>query len=521
MRAPILFAVCLATPLVAHATPAPDSVAVLANADVPGSVALAERYAEARSVPDAQVCALSLPTGADMTWDEFETRLRAPLDACLGAARDRIEAVVILRGVPIRVATPSGTRVSVAAALGLWDSVLPDGSPVRDAAPGESVLCGPSTTCTGARFENTYGGEPFSAGWEFTTSEMTHRPVLVTMLHGRTDADAEHLIDVALEAEAAGGAEGTFLLMRGADGARGVLDTGYPAVEAALRSRGVTVEIVDFASDLTGRSLAGFATGTASLGTTIEGNTYAPGALVDNLTSFGAVPENFAASGETQVSIARWVTAGVAGAHGTVDEPLNNCFPMRELLVDYVDGATLAEAYLGRMPFAFWMNLVLGDPMLAPYAEHPTVTIEGLPPTSFDAAELTVTATPPAGRAIASLLLYVDGVEVAASHGEPITHCLAPSAGPVSVLAVARTALDAAAEHPYPGAGWAAVAGSASGAGGSCDVPDAGAADAGTAVDAGTVAASTGCSCHASRARPGPAWLAALLVAWLLRRRLA
>lgn len=516
-------------PSIARATPGPDSVAVLANADVPGSVALAMRYAEARDIPASQVCLLSLPTTPEMTFEELETRLLTPLDACLGANRDRIEAIVIMRGVPIRVPMPSGTRVSVAAAIGLWDSTLADGTPLLGTPPGIAADCG-GTPCTRARVPNAYGGEPFEAGWSFTTSEITYRPVLVTMLHGRSDADAMSLLDVALEAEAPG-AEGTFLLMRGADGARGVLDVGYPTVLSALSARGVTAEIVDFDADLTGRTLSGFMTGTASLGTTIEGNTYVRGALTDNLTSFGAVPQNFEASGEAQVSIARWVAAGAAGAHGTIDEPLNNCFPQRQLLVDYVDGATLAEAYLGRMPYVYWMNLVLGDPLLAPYAERPEVTIEGLTEgATFESAPLSVRATPPPGRTIASLILYVDGVEAARSDGAALTHCLSPSAaGNHQVLAVARTLGDASAPHPYPAAGWTGIAASARGGATSCAAPDAGTdaalLDAGGS-DAGPSTGGGGCACRAGSASRvdgvlpiGPVGMGLLLIALLVRAR--
>ncbi len=517
----ILLALLGGTPGIARATPAPDSVAIVANADVPGSVALAMRYAEARSVPASQICLLSLPTSSGMTLDELQTQLLEPLDACLGDRRDRIEAIVLMRGVPIRVPMPSGTQVSVAAALGLWDSTLPDGSPVLGSDPGLATDCGGSP-CTRARFSNLYSAGPFEAGRTVTNPSMTHAPVLVTMLHGRSDEDAEALIDVALRAESEDEEAGTFVLMNGADAARGVLDMFYPQVVTALTAREVASEVVAFDPDMTGRVLAGFATGTARLGTTIEGNTYVRGALIDNLTSFGAVPQNFEATGESQVSIARWVSAGAAGAHGTVAEPLNNCFPARTFLSDYAGGATLAEAYLGRMPFVYWMNLVLGDPMLAPYAERPTVVIEGLEDgRAFDDAPLVARVTPPTGRSIASLILYVDGVEVGRSEGEPIEHCLAPdTAGNVEVLAVARTTADADALRVYPAAGWDRVSASATGEGGLCTAPDAGPGDGGSG-DAGVgaeVETSAGCSCRAGR-RGGAGWILGLALLGIAARR--
>ncbi|MCB9641402.1 MAG: hypothetical protein H6727_21080 [Myxococcales bacterium] len=230
---------------------------------------------------------------------------------------------------------------------------------------------------------------------------------MVTMLHGRSYMDAEKLLTSAIDAEKTGGAKGQFLLMKGSDAARGRLDTEYTSLETQLKARGWTdVVIENFNRDLTGRSLAAFFVGTAGLGTTIEGNTYLPGSVTDNLTSFGAVPTNFRATGQSQVSIARWVAQGVAGAHGTTDEPLNNCFPSRNLLLDYVDGSTLAEAYHRRLPYVYWRNLVLGDPMTAPYAKRPKVTISAVKAGDKIAGsrKVKVQATDPGGRGIESIL---------------------------------------------------------------------------------------------------------------------
>ncbi|MCC7542983.1 MAG: hypothetical protein IT379_42600, partial [Deltaproteobacteria bacterium] len=235
----------------------------------------------------------------------------------------------------------------------------------------------------------------------------------------------------------------------------------YDAVIAGLADRGIAdVARVPFDPDLTGRTLSAFFVGTASLGTTIEGNDFAPGALVDNLTSFGAVPQNFAATGESQVSIARWVARGVAGVHGTTDEPLANCFPARRLLLDYVDGGTLAEAYARNMPFVYWQNLVLGDPMAAPYATRPVVRIEGATDGEriVGSRRLEVTATDPDARGPVSIRLWIDGLPVASSEGAPLAHCVAPAAdGPVSVLAVAQAADDGTDRGLHRPKGWTSI----------------------------------------------------------------
>jgi uncharacterized protein (TIGR03790 family) len=530
----LLFCPALFFPTLAFAVPAPDSVAVLANASMPGSVALAERYARLRAIPDRQVCLVSMPSTDDISLANFNTQIREPLERCLENAGviDRIESIVIARGVPLRVTIDvEGTQrsASVAAALGLWRTTMEDGSPLLGRDPGSMETdCG-GTPCWGAAWPNPYRAVPFSAGWERTVNGVTHRPVLVTMLHGRSDADAERLLDSALEAEALGAegmrASGEFLFMDGSDPARAVRDNEYYATIADLRSQGFTATRVPFDRELAGRTLAGFFTGSASLGNVIEGNEFHPGALVDNLTSLGAVPENFRETGEAQVSIARWVARGVAGVHGTTSEPLNNCFPSRWLIADYTVGATLAEAYWGRMPFVYWQNLVLGDPMAAPYADRPVVEIEGMTDGAMITAgtPISMTATPASDRTVESITLYIDGVRVSETTDATLDFCLVgPVGDDVQVLAIANAPGD---ETRWPARGWASMrihitpgnddCASTEGVDGGVSI-----ADSGTSRDASAMMSRPGGSCgvgaHTPR-MPVTMLLAALGLVWRLR----
>ena len=388
-------------------------------------MAVAERYVAARGVPPSRLSALDLPDGPEMDLPAYQEQLLEPLVTCLQRAEalEAVEAVLLVRGVPLRLRVPVGEEAqwaSVAAALGLWRSELDDGTPVLGQPPGSEAVCGGSP-CTAARWSNPFREGPFAAGWSAHRYQVRWRPLLVTMLHGRSFADAGLLLDSALRAEAEGGAQGTFLFMDGADPGRGVLDDSYDRIITGLQARGFAdARRVPFDTDLSGLSLAALFTGTAALGEAIEGNHYPPGALVDNVTSLGAVPINFRAEGEAQVSIARWVAQGVAGVHGATAEPLNNAFPDRDLILDYVEGATLAESFHRHLPRVYWQNLVLGDPMAAPYAVRPQVTLleppDEQPPTR--SAWLSAEADDPAGRGVPDLTLYVNGRSVAAGRGE-------------------------------------------------------------------------------------------------------
>ena len=510
----------------AAAIPGPATTVVVANARLPESVALARRYQAVRAVPDAQVCLLVLPDRETVDLATFQGELLDPLLACLaeGDLLDRVEAILLVRGVPLRVSLPDrgegAQRASLAAVLGVARSRTMDGASLLERSPGRRAMCG-STPCLAARWPNPFRAGRFSAGYEAEQDGIRHRPWLVTMLHGRSYADAARLVESATTAEAEPGGR-RILLMRGSDPARGVLDGEYFSVGFALERLGFAPEEVPFDRNRTGEVLAGFVTGTARLESTIEGNQFEPGAVVDNLTSLGAVPVNFRASGEErQVSIARWVAAGVAGAHGATDEPLNNCFPSRRFLIDWAFGLTLAEAYHRNLPFVYWRNLVLGDPMAAAWAERPEVRLTGVEAGETVEGSAWIEAGAAPAEQVVELTLYADGRPVAASDGPTLRACLdvSPAAiaeGAVALLAVAETrdGRTAAAKGwttrrvgAAPGPPGCPPDGPDPGADGGLDggVGDLGAADAGR-MDAGAADAA-GADLGPPDARPGPGGL--------------
>lgn len=536
-------ALSFASPPPASAVPGPATTAVIANANVAASVALAERYARERNVPRGQVCLLPIDDVTNLGLDAYRGQVLTPFEACLDAAgaRDRVEAVLLVRGVPLRVEIPDGARtrrVSLAAALGLWQTTTASGEPLLGQAPGTVADCG-GTACYAAGFRNVFRVGVFSPGYEREAAGITFRPLLVTMLHGYSHAEAEMLLDSALMAEAMGGADGEFLFMDGRDSARGVLDAQYPGVISDLMERGYTdAREVAFEADTTGHTFAAFFTGTATIGTTIEGNDFHPGALVDNLTSFGAVPENFTdPSMERQVSVSRWVARGVAGVHGTTDEPLNSVFPHRALITQYVDGATLAEAYHRNLPNVYWHNLVLGDPMAAPYAVRPEVDISGVTDgdTVSDARSITVSATDREGFGVDALWLYQDGVLVAEAAGDALEYCVSLDAGETaSLLAVAQKRDDLSDRGLHRPKGWTALTVTGTAGAAACTAEDAGLPDSGAPgpdgsapdADAGPPPppiSDDGCGCNApglgSGNVPARSAVIALLLAFGLRRR--
>lgn len=472
---------------VADAGGGPANVLVLHNADDPDAVDVAVYYEAARSLPPGHLCGVSGidPLATAISFADFDTLVRGPLDACLAALPqpEEIDYLVIVRGLPYRVDIPDGYSTSL-------EAMLQVGHTTRQADGAE--LAGQAQEYSGSYFAasvknpawipgsprtgdytvtNPYSGwyvsapgitrnedQPWSfrreedwvaSGWDFSGE---------LFIVGRLDAfdyqDAFDLVDRSVASD------GTFptapiTCMKGADDARGARDPECEYVVRMLQGAGFEAEwIPAFDGALSGKTVGSFFTGAADVRGAIDGNTYVPGALFGNVTSYGAAPSNFfcnddgsvCPASESQTSIARFVRAGATGAHGTVNEPLNNVFPNAGALLLYTFGYNAGESWFMSQQFLYWQNIYLGDPLATPYAERPIVTVEATDvPTN---EPLVITATHPDG--IDEIRLYVDGVRVATAEADRLEHVIGGEVDEVhEILAVA-----VAENAPVTRTGW-------------------------------------------------------------------
>ena len=98
-------------------------------------------------------------------------------------------------------------------------------------------------------------------------------------------------------------------------------------------------------------------------------NTYVPGAVADHLTSFGGqVPTS------AQMSMLRWIEAGVTASYGTVVEPCNYLakFPNTTVLLShYYRGEPILEAYWKSVSMP-GEGLFIGEPLATPWRHRST-----------------------------------------------------------------------------------------------------------------------------------------------------
>lgn len=400
---------------VAHAGLAPPDVLVLYSAEDVAALGVAEAYAASRELEDRQLCAVGEgldPTAHTVSWDDFDALIRGPFEDCLAAQPepDDIDALVLIRGLPYRVELPSfvasleavlqvghvekygdelagqgqatyqGTAyasVGNPTFIGDWDGALAKfdvGRSYRELYTASLTLANLETWP--ASFDRQDAGR--ADGYAFNGHFF-----LVSRLDGFDHDDAIDLVDRGLAADESF-PDAEILCMYGADEARGARDDECEFATRLLTDAGHDAVWLDtFDSALEGHTVAAYFTGAASMTGAIDGQTYVPGAIVDNITSYGAHPYNFQCSdagacpeSEQQTSIARFVRAGATGVHGTVAEPLNNVFPHASTLLLYANGYTLGESFLYSQPSTYWQNLLLGDPLAVPYGERPVVSIE-------------------------------------------------------------------------------------------------------------------------------------------------
>lgn len=360
-----------------------SQVVILANASDRDSLRIARQYAAARGVPAANIFALPLPSAETIEWRDFLAELWHPLlaelvrtgwiDAVPMRLTDlvgrtkyaphahRITALVVCRGVPLRIAhdpgrmplpsspsAPPAAREAAATNAGAVDSEL-------------SLLASPNYPIQG-----------------FVPNPLFHRSrpgrleldqvIRVSRLDGPTVADAMALVDRALEAEHAGlrGRAYVDLADREPRGNR-----WFEAVLAQLRAEHFPVDSDPAPSPFPPGArfdapvlYFGWYAADACGPFTLPGFRFPSGAIAYHLHSFSAATVRSATAGWVGPLVARGVTATM----GNVYEPfLTFCHRPDLFLQRLRAGDTLVEAAYFALPVLSWQQVLIGDPLYRPF----------------------------------------------------------------------------------------------------------------------------------------------------------
>ena len=324
---------------------AADLALLVAEGDAT-SEAIARAYQAARGIPEANIIRLPVSPGSDAISAADFALVKQLLDARLPA---NVQATLVTWTQP--------SRVQGSCAMGLT-SALAFGYDAR--------WCGGCARTLASPYYDSASRRPWS----------DHRLRPSMMLGASTLADAQALIargvaaDGQMQRSGASAVSGSGWLLRTSDSARSVRYPDFMLL-AASPVAGVAVHYLDSSSGTTAQTVTQqsdvmfYFTGLAQV-PQLDSNRYLPGAVADHLTSFaGLLP---AANG--QMPATRWLSAGLTGSYGTVEEPCNYTekFSRASVVVGhYQRGETLIEAYWKSVQWP-GQGLFVGEPLARPWA---------------------------------------------------------------------------------------------------------------------------------------------------------
>lgn len=323
----------------------PSRVLVVQNTRSPDAVAISDYYVQKRRIPAANLCRIACPTGEQCAMKEYQERIATPIKQYLAKNRLDVDFIVLTKGIPIRTNEGPAGGFAVDSILAMLDWTL-----LTD------------------RIRNPYFGR------KERFSHKKFQMYLVTRLDGYTRADCLRLVDNAL---AAGPEPGMFLLnldpVRNENKGYKLANDGILRAHQMLSRKKYAVRL-----EKEGKFVGGYKTlmGYFSWGSNdfrydkkaYQSLGFRPGALAETVVS---------SSGRTftdrnnpgQSLIADLIAQGVTGCKGYVSEPYVDSIAHADILFDrYTSGYTLAESFYMASFCAYWKDVVIGDPLCAPYA---------------------------------------------------------------------------------------------------------------------------------------------------------
>ena len=381
----------LAWAAAARAGGGPENLFLVVNASSPDSVAVANAYAALRGIPPINVLMLPWQDSTESIGiATFRSDLLDPVLQAIDGRRlaPQIHCVVYSSDFPWRIDFAEEMPEALASQQLLK---FPSGS-----LTGMTMLYGAVRSGKGPVWldpqSNRYwrpldaAGVPKSTdgfqGWHRydakgdVVKEAGNRYILSVML-GVTAGRGNSVPEIVRGLEASAAADGTkppgtIYFVTNDDVRTKTRSPAFPPIVEALEALGVKAEVVSGVLPSAKRDVAGLMTGAADFDWPASKSTIVPGAICENLTSFGGI---FTPSvGQTPLSV--FIRAGAAGSSGTVIEPyaLQAKFPHPAIHVHYARGATLAEAFYQSVQAPYQL-LVVGDPLCRPWATIPQVQV--------------------------------------------------------------------------------------------------------------------------------------------------
>ena len=346
------------------------NVVVVVNQNSTNSVQLGNYYCEQRQVPPQNFLRTSWP-GGNVQWSrsDFQSVILNPLLAMLSARQltNQIDYVLLCMAFPYRVTDSNGANSTTTA---LFSGFIPDAPPPGPGAPASCSLADGSF--------NAYAGSEYVFRSDAPGNRQTN--FLAVMLTSSNLAEAKLVIDRGVASDGTFPSQTVYLAKSLSDVNRNIR---YPFFDNAIfntRLRGnysmqrTNADPAYYLGDI-----LGLQSGWGNV-YVLDSTAFVPGALADNLTSFGGRIFEPATDQTGQLNVLALLALGAAGSYGTVIEPCNYLqkFPSPQNYFYQARGFNMAECYYQSVTNPY-QGLLVGEPLAAPFAQPPSGAWSNLP----------------------------------------------------------------------------------------------------------------------------------------------
>lgn len=358
------------------------------------SLEIANYYKNKRSIPNANVVGVAMPTTESITRSDYDTYIKAGIESALTSAglANTIKYIVLTKGVPLKVkdgahsnefymsytADYASVDSSVTLLYQTYTNVGKVNNPYYAHSSGH-------TTVLDYRFKpNSFK----DTGYVGSPSEATLK-YLVTRLDGYTIADIENMIDRAYSADTTSTGYFVFDEYNASRTFRYINDSQAISTLNTL-SMNSYLNGVDSASSYI-ITAPGSVVGYTGYGTysgfpndyynNTLNFTYLNGAVTSTYESYAAFHMT-SPDTTNHGQIAQFIHAGGSGGIGNVFEPYSDAIANEDIWMPaYALGYTWADAAYMSLAYLDWTTVVLGDPLMQIVINDTTPpTLSGITP---------------------------------------------------------------------------------------------------------------------------------------------
>ncbi len=418
----------------------PNDVFIVANKTMPESKEVARHYCQKRGVPEENIVELDLPTGENISRNEFNTRLREPLRQALEKRKDQVKVLLTVYGVPLRVgrSEPSDKEKQklkewqdkVAEAQTKKKKVQAEIQTLQEQIKKKSTkdlqkklkdlqnkqkqldtlirigkqsqrTLNHSDTVASVDSElmllwwdnyNLHRWQGNLLNFQLPEKARQKRPpiLMVSRLDGPTSAIAKRLVDDAVEVEKTGLKGKVYVDARGIgyNKKKPGGSTGYGGYDESLREMAQLLKKAKMTVILDNKSAlfasqscpdAALYCGWYSLARYVDCCQFTKGAVAYHIASAEAVSLR---NPQARYWCPNLLKNGVAATIGPVSEPYTIGFPKpAEFFGFLVTGEyTLVECYSKTLLLNSWMTVLVGDPLYNPYKQTPLLQPDQIKP---------------------------------------------------------------------------------------------------------------------------------------------